>query len=120
MGPYASYLLETVVMLAVVCGLAFAVLAFARRMGLGRAHGPIQLVGQLPLDARRGLYLVKVGAKVFLVGAGEGGLARLGEVDAADLPDPPRAHDTSFREALARALGRRATGEEPPPGAPSS
>ena len=108
MGSYASYLLETVVMLAVVCGLALVAMVLAKRVGVGRPSGPIELVGQLPLDARRGLYLVKVGARVFLVGVGEGGFARLGELPASEVPLSPASQaGDGFAELFARALSRR-------------
>jgi len=106
MGPYGSYLVETVLMLVVVSGLAFFAMVLAKRVGVGRAHGPIELVGQLPLDARRGLYLVKVGSRVFLVGVGEGGFSKLGEVPASEVPageKPP----TSFSDIFARALNKK-------------
>jgi len=105
MGPYGSYLAETVAMLAVVSALAFFAMVAAKRLGIGRAHGPIELVGQLPLDARRGIYLVKVGGTVFLVGVGESGFTKLGEVSAADLPAGERPA-ASFADVLARALKR--------------
>lgn len=107
MGPYASYLLETVLMLVVVCGLALVVMVAAKRVGVGRASGPITLVGQLPLDARRGLYLVRVGARVFLVGVGEGGFAKLGELPASEVPLEPSAPGDTFAELFARALTRK-------------
>lgn len=107
MGPYASYLLETVLMLVVVCGLALVVMVAAKRVGVGRASGPITLVGQLPLDARRGLYLVRVGARVFLVGVGEGGFAKLGELPASEVPLEPAAAGDTFAELFARALTRK-------------
>ncbi|HQY62646.1 MAG: flagellar biosynthetic protein FliO [Myxococcales bacterium] len=117
MGPYTSYLLETVLMLAVVCGLALVVMVAAKRVGVGRASGPITLVGQLPLDARRGLYLVRVGARVFLVGVGEGGFTKLGEIPASEVPlEPAAAAGDSFAELFARALSRK---REPSP-SPSS
>ncbi|HEY8072499.1 MAG TPA: flagellar biosynthetic protein FliO, partial [Labilithrix sp.] len=86
MSPTASYLTETFVTLVVVCALAFVVLYGARRLGVGRPRGPISLVGQLPLDARRAIYLVRVGEQVIVVGVGEGGFTKLGEMPAADLP----------------------------------
>src|SRR6185295_11350711 len=88
MGPTSAYLVETFVTLLVVCVLAFVVLYGARRLGIGRARGPIELVGQLPLDARRAIYLVRVGAQVIVVGASESGFTKLGEVSSADLPAP--------------------------------
>jgi flagellar biogenesis protein FliO len=108
MSPYASYLIETFVTLVAVCSLAFVVLYGARRFGLGRATGSIELVGQLPLDARRAVYLVKVGQQVFVVGVAEGGMTKLGEIAASEVPAPEVAKSPAFAEVLARALGRGA------------
>jgi flagellar biosynthetic protein FliO len=107
MSPYASYLIETFVTLVAVCALAFVVLYGARRFGLGRASGSIELVGQLPLDARRAVYLVKVGEQVFVVGVAEGGMTKLGELAASDVPTPAITKSPAFAEVLARALGSR-------------
>ncbi len=107
MSPYAGYLVETFLTLLAVCGLAFVVLYGARRLGIGRANGPIQLCGQLPLDARRSIYLVKVGAQVLVVGVGEGGFTKLGEMAAADLPVDASPARPTFAAALARAFGKR-------------
>ena len=104
MGPYAGYLLETFVTLLAVCGLAFVVLYGARRLGIGRPRGPIQLVGQLPLDARRAIYLVQVGDQVLVVGASEAGITKLGEVAAKALPAPDPAAAAPFADVLARVL----------------
>jgi flagellar protein FliO/FliZ len=92
MGAYGAYIVQTFVTLLAVCGIAYAVLYGARRLGLGRPRGPISLVGQLPLDARRSIYLVKVGEQVIVVGASEAGFTKLGEMSA----DSP-----SFAEVLA-------------------
>lgn len=107
MSPYAGYLVETFLTLLAVCALAFVVLYGARRLGIGRANGPIQLCGQLPLDARRSIYLVKVGAQVLVVGVGEGGFTKLGEMAAADLPADMSPNRPTFAAALARAFGKR-------------
>ncbi len=105
MGSYAGYLLETFVTLLAVCGLAFVVLYGARRLGIGRPRGPIQLVGQLPLDARRAIYLVQVGNQVLVVGASEAGISRLGEVAANELPAVDPTVTPPFSDVLARVLG---------------
>lgn len=104
MGAYGSYLLQTFVTLVAVCALAFAVLWAARRLGVGRPNGAVKLVGHLPLDARRAIYLVKVGAQVYVVGVAEGGMTKLGELPESDVPkeEPERA----FSNVLASALGR--------------
>jgi flagellar biogenesis protein FliO len=84
-SPLGSYVVESLVTLLGVLLLAVVVLYGARRLGVGRAQGPLELWGRLPLDARRAVYLVKVGKLVYVVGASEGGLVRLGEVTAGDL-----------------------------------
>jgi flagellar protein FliO/FliZ len=106
LSSYASYLVETFVTLVAVCALAFVVLWGARRMGLGRPSGPIELRGHLPLDARRSIYLVKVGTQVFIVGVGEGGFTKLGEIPASDLPEALRAGSSTFADVLSRVLAR--------------
>jgi flagellar biogenesis protein FliO len=109
MGSYAGYLLETFVTLLAVCGLAFVVLYGARRLGIGRPRGPIQLVGQLPLDARRAIYLVQVGDQVLVVGASEAGITKLGEIPATQLPAVDPTVAAPFSDVLARVLGTSKT-----------
>ncbi len=106
MGSYAGYLVETFVTLLAVCGLAFVVLYGARRLGIGRPRGPVELVGLLPLDARRAIYLVKVAGQVIVVGASEAGFTKLGEIAADQLPpEEKKASEGAFSDVLARALG---------------
>jgi flagellar protein FliO/FliZ len=105
-GAYASYIVQTLVTLLAVCALAFVVLYGARRLGIGRPKGPIELVGLLPLDARRSIYLVKVAGQVIVVGASEAGFTKLGEIAAADLPVPEKADSAPFADILARVIGR--------------
>lgn len=104
MSSYAGYILETFVTLLAVCAVAFVVLFGARRLGIGRARGPLQLVGQLPLDARRAVYLVKVGDQVLVVGASEAGLTKLGELASTAIPTPEPAPGAPFRDVLAKVL----------------
>ena len=109
MTNYGSYLLETFLMLVCVCGAAWAILFGARKLGFGRANGPISLLGQLPLDARRSVFLVRVGPKVLVVGASESGLSKLSEMEASELVDatvPVPPPDTSFKDVLAKVLAK--------------
>jgi flagellar protein FliO/FliZ len=99
-----AYLIETSVTLAAVCALALVVLWGARRLGVGRPSGPIELCGHLPLDARRSIYLVRVGAQVFIVGVGEGGFTKLGELAASDVPESAVPRGSPFADVLARTL----------------
>jgi flagellar protein FliO/FliZ len=109
-GTYASYIVQTITTLIVVCVLAFVVLYGARRLGVGRPRGPIELVGLLPLDARRAVYLIKVAGQVIVVGASEAGFTKLGEISAGELPAAEGAPATPFAEMLSRALGRGESG----------
>jgi flagellar biogenesis protein FliO len=111
---YTGYLIETLVTLLAVCALAFLVLKGARGLGIGRPTGPIELQGHLPLDGRRAIYLVRVGAQVFVVGVGEGGFAKLGEIPASELPAAPAMHRAPFAETLARVLLRNPQGSRSP------
>ncbi|MCW5831295.1 MAG: flagellar biosynthetic protein FliO [Labilithrix sp.] len=113
MGSYAGYIVQTVVTLLAVCALAFVVLYGARRMGIGRPRGPIELVGLLPLDARRAIYLVKVAGRVIVVGASEAGFTKLGELPAGEMPTEENAEATGFSDVLARVLGRGKNGAAP-------
>jgi flagellar biogenesis protein FliO len=109
-SPYAGYLVETFVTLAVVCVLAALILWGAKRAGLGHSSGPVELCGHVQLEARRAVYLVKVLDTVYVVGAGEGGFVKLGEVPASSLPSATPARAVPFAEVLGRVLGRRQGG----------
>jgi len=108
MTPLTHYVIETLVTLLAIVALAVVVLVGARRAGMGRADGPLELVGRLPLDARRAVYLVRVGTTIYIVGASEAGIAKLGEVGQGtlDLPAAPSDNE-SFREVLSRAFGKK-------------
>jgi flagellar protein FliO/FliZ len=106
-GPYAGYIVQTIVTLLAVCALAFVVLYGARRLGIGRPRGPITLVGLLPLDARRSIYLVKVAGQVIVVGASEAGFTKLGEIAADALPAEEPQATSAFADVLARVLKKK-------------
>ena len=91
-----AYLLETLAILALVGLLGAVVVVGGRRLGIGRARGPVTLAGHLPLDARRAIYLVRVGGQVLVVGASEAGLTRIGEVAASELPEPAQTPVSAF------------------------
>jgi flagellar biogenesis protein FliO len=103
MTPLSRYVLETTVSLLLILGLAIAILYAARKGGVGRPTGPLQLVGRVVLDARRVIYLVRVGKVTYVVGGSEAGLTKLGEHDSDTLPDtgaPEQGTRRSFREVL--------------------
>jgi flagellar biogenesis protein FliO len=111
-SPLGRYVVETLVMLVGVAGLAVLLLVAGRRLGVGRPSGPMELVGRLPLDGRRAVYLVRVGETVYVVGASESGLSKLGEIprDGLDLSKGD-AVGKPFEAVLARVLGKST---EPP------
>lgn len=112
-SPVLSYVLQTVVTLIAVVVLAVIILYGARRLGVGRPTGPVRLLGHLPLDHRRAVYLIGVGETVIIVGASDGGMRKLGELPRAAVPVEGVEATGSFAAALARALGRsEAEGEE--------
>lgn len=113
LSPLASYVVETLVTLLGVIALAVLVLYAARRMGVGKPAGPLSLVGKLPLDGRRAIYLVRVSKTVYVVGASEAGLSKLGELDEEGI-DFQEAPAPTFSEVLARIKprGARATENE--------
>lgn len=107
MSSYGGYVIETFVTLLAVCALAVLVLWGARRVGVGRPRGPIELLGHLPLEARRGIYLVRVAAQVFVVGVGEGGFTKLGEIPLSALPPVEVGRGAVFGDVLARVMKRK-------------
>ena len=118
MSPITTYFVQAMGTLVVIIALAVLVLYGGRRMGLGRASGPLELLGRLPLDARRAVYLVRVGKLVYVVGASEGGLTRLGEMDADAVPaGPPGGTGPTFAEVLRRFVRPHQGAGAPPPGA---
>ena len=101
MAPLTSYLVETLLTLLAVLGLAVIAIMAARRVGVGRPSGPMRLVGRMPLEARRGLYLVQIGDLVYVIGSSEAGLVKLGEIDAQNVPlDSDAGVERSFSQIL--------------------
>jgi flagellar protein FliO/FliZ len=85
-------LAQTLVALAAVCALAWWVLRWAARRGVGRSPaGVITVVDRVALDPRRTLFVVRVAGKALLLGGGDAGLAVLSELDPAALPQPDPA-----------------------------
>ena len=113
MGTSGSYLIQTAAILLGVVALAVAVIYGARRMGIGSAGGPLRLLGRLPLEPRRSVYLVQVGERVFVVGSSESGLAALGEMTADEVPAVPEIPTGSGNFAALLANARRNTPELP-------
>jgi len=106
---YGAFLLQTLLVLAVVCVVAWVVLRFGvRRLHLGGAHGPLRIVARLPLEARRSLYIVDAAGKLLLIGVGEGGpMAVLAELDPAAVEQALAASAREPRAGWLELLRRR-------------
>ncbi len=117
MTSYGSYIVETLVTLVGVSLLAFVLLYGARRAGVGRAMGGVDLVGRLPIDSRRSVVLVRVAGQVYVVGVSEAGLTKLGEMPAADLPARAEEPPPAFADVLRGVVGRKRRGASSPDGA---
>jgi flagellar biogenesis protein FliO len=107
MTPLTRYVIETIVTLLAIVALSIVLLSALRRAGIGKATGPLELVARLPLDGRRAVYLVRVGATVYVVGASDNAIQKLGELPQGSLPPDPLPEQQSFADVLKRAVGLR-------------
>ena len=108
-GGYGVALLQGLLALAAVCVLAWVVLRWGARRGLGMAGdtGRVRVLERVPLDARRSLYLLRIGDRVLLVGAGDGAAPTvLAELSPDELPPAPERAATGFADVLKRMAGR--------------
>lgn len=112
---YGAALLQSLLALLAVCILAWVVLRWVSQRGVGLGTGKrVRVLERVPLDARRQLYLVEVGGKVLLIGAGDGSAPRLiAEVDPGALPEPEAPPGMSFAQVLARLRGGGEPTDEP-------
>jgi flagellar protein FliO/FliZ len=109
-GLGSSFALS-LVSLAVVCVVAYVVLRWLSRRGVGRSEGPVRVVARCSLEPRRAVYLLQVAGRCFLVGVGDGPMALLAEIDpaavASEIGDvAPAQGSLRFAEVLSRFRGR--------------
>lgn len=98
-------MLSTALALLAVCALAVVSLRLLGRRAAGQPTRGLRVVARLPLDARRTLFVVEAAGRSLLVGAGDGPLTLLAELDPSRLPAPATTPAVSAAEALKRALG---------------
>jgi flagellar protein FliO/FliZ len=109
-GGYGELLATSLVVLVVVCVLAFVVVRLARKyLGAprGSAAGLLEVIARVPLEPRRSLYVVEVAGKALLVGTSEMGLTVLSELDREQVRAQPAAPRRGFVEMVQAALARR-------------
>lgn len=110
-GGYGAALLQAVLALGAVCLLAWVVLRWLGRRGFGTGAsggGRVRVLERAPLDAQRALYLVQVGERIWLLGAGQGAAPSLvAEIDPADLPPLPASPGKPFSEFMTRLSKKR-------------
>ncbi len=118
-GGYGEFLLTSMLVLVIVCVLAWVVLKFGlRRMFPGTrvgGDGPIRVVARLPLEPRQTLYIVEVGGKTLLIGSGDRPVNLVTELDADAVAEAVAAvpKPTSFADVLRRLARKdRAESEE--------
>ncbi|HKA89131.1 MAG TPA: flagellar biosynthetic protein FliO [Haliangiales bacterium] len=106
---YGTFLLQTLLVLAVVCAVAWLILRFGvRRLYSGGGHGPLRVVARLPLEPRRTLYIVDAAGKIFFVGTSEGGpVTLLAELDPAVVEAALAAARSEPRAGLLDILRRK-------------
>lgn len=99
--------MAVLIALTIVSALALLALRLVARRESATAG--MRVVGKLPLETRRSLYLVDVGGRCFLVGVGDGPMTMLAEVErpAQPVSDEEAAHASMLR-AWRRVLGGRA------------
>jgi flagellar biosynthetic protein FliO len=97
----------SLVSLGVVCLLAYVIMRWLSRRGVGHAEGPVRVVARCPLEPRRAVYLLEAGGRCFLVGVGDGPISMLAELDPTtvktEIGDAARGRaGVRFRDLLAR------------------
>jgi len=107
-------LLKMVLALVLVCVLAFLLLRFLRRRLTPSTPGPLlRVVESCPLTSRQSVWIVEAAGRYFLVGATEGALQRLAELDPAEVEahrqNSPEAGPVRFLDIL---RGKRQGGKE--------
>ena len=108
---YGELLVSSLMVLVVVCVVAWVVVRFGGRWvasARGRGSRLLEVVARLPLEPRRSLYVVEVAGKTLLVGTSEMGLSVLSELDGAVIrAELDRRPAGGFAELVRRALERR-------------
>jgi flagellar biogenesis protein FliO len=97
-------LFTTLASLVAVCLLAIGALKLLGKRP--RGEETVKLRGRLQLEPKRSVYVLEAGGRCFLVGAGDGGMALLAELDAKSLPAQAlvMAAPSALRAAFRRVI----------------
>jgi flagellar protein FliO/FliZ len=116
LGDMGMALLQMLLMLGLVCLLAYFLLgkALPRLMRVQQPTAPrqmLEVVDRLPLDQRRSIMVIKLGDRYFLVGATEAGISLLSRLESDEIEDALAAADarreaTSLSRFAGNLLGR--------------
>jgi flagellar biosynthetic protein FliO len=101
----------SLISLGLVCVVAFAVLRWLGRKGVGRSSGRIRVLGQCYLEPHRTVYLVEAAERCFLLGVGDGPISLIAEVDraaVATVTSEGQGARNGLATVLAKVVGRRA------------
>jgi flagellar protein FliO/FliZ len=123
---FFTMLLETLLALGLVCGLAYLVfrLVLPRLNTVRSANSMVRVVDRVGLDPRKSLYVVEVAGRWLLIGASEAGVHLVSELDAQSAeeaaeelerrrsaPSPSvEAARRAFSERLARLMNKKGGG----------
>jgi flagellar biosynthetic protein FliO len=130
-GSLGAGLAASLLSLGFVCVLAYLALRWLSRRQIGPSHGPLRILARQSLDPKRSLFVIEAAERCFLVGAGDGAMTLLAELDrevlaremaprrSASRPSPAMAFlgakAASFAEVLTRTLSKPASAPTPPP-----
>lgn len=117
---YGELMLTSLLVLVVVCVVAWAALRWLGRWMEGRRVGSgVTVVGRVPLEPRRSLYVVEAGGRRLLIGSSEGGVTLLTELDAEAVPVDAKPAARSFGDLVRDAIAARARRRPAPVAGPA-
>ncbi len=112
MSPVAQYIVQAGLTLVGIALLAYLLLIAGRRWSNFPTKGPLELVGRLPLEGRRAVYLVRVDKTILVLGATDQNIAKLGELPLDHLGAELVSPRGDFASIWGRATARSEHGSE--------
>lgn len=116
---FFTMLLETLLALGLVCGLAYLVfrLVLPRLTTIRSANSMVRVVDRVGLDPRKSLYVVEVAGRWLLIGASEAGVHLVSELDAQSAEEAaeelerrrttPSPSVQAFADRLSRLMNKK-------------